>query len=218
MASSTCAGLQKAEEQKPQDVWLGSGASGSVAQAQPTLSELQSLTAKRVSMSDPTLEVQFVRVFSPLAPQRALPHLSPESILCSSAVPATAHTAQLGDWRGQCGTGRTGAGGHSVSEEWGKEEEKSPSLKAKQKHERIGKWRAKWRRSCFSPADLDTSTPHVNQNSFCRWEPQRTGNKYWELTMFVLRKFFLFQGHFLNYTNLSNVSSVLQEVSFSCIC
>lgn len=31
----------------------------------------------------------------------------------------------------------------------------------------------------------------------------------------LLGKFFLFQGHFLNYTNLSNVPSVLQEVSFS---
>lgn len=46
-------------------------------------------------------------------------------------------------------------------------------------------------------------------------EVTKDSNKYWELTVFLLRKFFLFQGHFLNYTNLSNVSSVLQEVSFS---
>lgn len=46
-------------------------------------------------------------------------------------------------------------------------------------------------------------------------EVTKDRNKYWELTVFLLRKFFLFQGHFLNYTNLSNVSSVLQEVSFS---
>lgn len=39
-----------------------------------------------------------------------------------------------------------------------------------------------------------------------------------ELKMFILTNFFLFQGHFLNYTNLSNVSSFLQEVFFSYIC
>lgn len=126
---STRAGLQKAtgtQEQKPRDVQLGSGASGSGAQAQPTLSKPKSLTAKpSAPVSEPTLEAQFVRILSP----KKL-NLSPESILCSSHVPA--HTAQ-GYWGGRGGTGRTQhSWAHSVLLEWRKEEEKSPL------HERIG--------------------------------------------------------------------------------
>lgn len=78
-------------------------------------------------------------------------------------------------------------------------------------------WKAKSKTETLmvQPCWLGDFHANVNQNFLCPWKSQRTGNKYWELTVLLLRKFFLFQGHFLNCTNLSNVPSVLQEVSFS---